>query len=118
MHPQDRQAPVEVGRVEHDLAVEATGAQQRAVEHVGPVGRGEQDHARVGLEAVDLDSSWLSVCSRSSLTTPRCTPRWRPIASISSMNTMHGALRLRLLEQVAHARGSDADEHLDEVAAR
>ena len=31
---------------------------------------------------------------------------------------MHGAVLLRLLEEVAHARGADADEHLDEVRAR
>ena len=36
-------------------------------------------------------SSWLSVCSRSSLPLPRPAPRWRPTASISSMKTMHGA---------------------------
>jgi hypothetical protein len=33
------------------------------------------------------------------------------------MKMMQGRL-LRLLEQVAHARGADADEHLDEVGAR
>ena len=36
-------------------------------------------------------SSWFSVCSRSSLPPPRPAPRWRPTASISSMNTMQGA---------------------------
>mmetsp|Transcript_6263 Transcript_6263/g.16218 ORF Transcript_6263/g.16218 Transcript_6263/m.16218 type:complete len:261 (+) Transcript_6263:740-1522(+) len=36
--------------------------------------------------------SWLIVCSRSSLPPPMPAPRWRPTASISSMNTMHGAL--------------------------
>src|SRR5260221_90393 len=36
---------------------------------------------------------WLRVCSRSSCEPPRPAPRWRPTASISSMNTMHGALR-------------------------
>ena len=34
------------------------------------------------------------------------------------MKTMHGARLLRLIEQVANARGADADEHLDEVRAR
>jgi hypothetical protein len=29
-----------------------------------------------------------------------------------------GRVLLRLLEEVAHARGADADEHLDEVRAR
>src|SRR5664279_4799706 len=36
-------------------------------------------------------SSWFKVCSRSSLPPPMPAPRWRPTASISSMNTMHGA---------------------------
>mmetsp|Transcript_6931 Transcript_6931/g.28423 ORF Transcript_6931/g.28423 Transcript_6931/m.28423 type:complete len:252 (-) Transcript_6931:285-1040(-) len=39
-------------------------------------------------------SSWLMVCSRSSLPPPMPAPRWRPTASISSMNTMQGALDL------------------------
>src|SRR5262245_13882729 len=38
--------------------------------------------------------SWFSVCSRSSCPPPRPAPRWRPTASISSMNRMQGALRL------------------------
>ena len=37
---------------------------------------------------------WLSVCSRSSCEPPSPAPRWRPTASISSMNIMQGALRL------------------------
>ena len=36
---------------------------------------------------------WFSVCSRSSWLPPRPAPRCRPTASISSMKTMHGALR-------------------------
>ena len=39
----------------HHLAVEAAGTQQRGIEHVGPVGRRDQDHAFIGLEAVHLD---------------------------------------------------------------
>ena len=35
-------------------------------------------------------SSWFNVCSRSSWPPPRPAPLWRPTASISSMNTMHG----------------------------
>mmetsp|Transcript_46858 Transcript_46858/g.118725 ORF Transcript_46858/g.118725 Transcript_46858/m.118725 type:complete len:296 (+) Transcript_46858:897-1784(+) len=41
---------------------------------------------------------WFSVCSRSSLPPPMPAPRWRPIASISSMNTMHGAFSLACLK--------------------
>ena len=39
-------------------------------------------------------SSWLSVCSRSSLPPPRPAPRCRPTASISSMKMMQGAFFL------------------------
>jgi len=38
------------------------------------------------------ERSWFSVCSRSSCPPPKPAPRLRPTASISSMNTMHGAL--------------------------
>ena len=34
--------------------------------------------------------SWLSVCSRSSCPPPRPAPRWRPTASISSINMIQG----------------------------
>mmetsp|Transcript_98 Transcript_98/g.207 ORF Transcript_98/g.207 Transcript_98/m.207 type:complete len:305 (-) Transcript_98:719-1633(-) len=40
------------------------------------------------------DSSWLMVCSRSSLPPPIPAPRCRPTASISSMKMMQGALAL------------------------
>mmetsp|Transcript_6522 Transcript_6522/g.12386 ORF Transcript_6522/g.12386 Transcript_6522/m.12386 type:complete len:274 (+) Transcript_6522:1070-1891(+) len=44
-------------------------------------------------------SSWLSVCSRSSLPPPTPVPRDRPTASISSMNTMQGAFSLAFLKR-------------------
>ena len=54
VHGEDRRAPRAVRRLHRDPAVEAPGPQQRLVEHVGPVGRGDHDHARVGGEAVHL----------------------------------------------------------------
>ena len=62
-------------------------------------------------------SSWLSVCSFSSCPPTPPLPRARPSASSSSMKMIAGRLRARLLEQVAHARRADADEHLDELRA-
>mmetsp|Transcript_12697 Transcript_12697/g.33752 ORF Transcript_12697/g.33752 Transcript_12697/m.33752 type:complete len:278 (-) Transcript_12697:332-1165(-) len=44
-------------------------------------------------------SSWLSVCSRSSFPPPMPVPRWRPTASISSTNTMHGAFSFAFLKR-------------------
>ena len=54
MHLQDALAALHVGHVHHDLAVEAAGAQQRRVEHVGAVRGGDEHHGVVGLEAVHL----------------------------------------------------------------
>ena len=63
-------------------------------------------------------SSWLSVCSRSSLATTAPWParRW-PIASISSMKMIAGRPLARLGEQVADPGRADADEHLHEAGA-
>src|SRR5262249_44233762 len=41
---EDHFATLDIGTRHYDLAVEATGAQQGGVEHVGAVGGGNQDH--------------------------------------------------------------------------
>ena len=48
-------APLEIGRVDHDLTVETARTQQRRIEDVRPVRRGDEDHAVVRLEPVHLD---------------------------------------------------------------
>ena len=55
VHFEDLLAADHVGVRHDDLAVEAARTQQRRIEHVGPVGRGDQDDALIGLEAVHLD---------------------------------------------------------------
>lgn len=52
---QDLVTPGEVGGVDLDLTVEAARTQQRGVEHVGTVGRGDEDDAAPDVEAVHLD---------------------------------------------------------------
>src|SRR5918999_818936 len=47
VHVEDRLAALEVGPVDDDLAVEAARPQQRRIEDVGPVGGGDDDHARL-----------------------------------------------------------------------
>mmetsp|Transcript_70804 Transcript_70804/g.195585 ORF Transcript_70804/g.195585 Transcript_70804/m.195585 type:complete len:256 (+) Transcript_70804:1232-1999(+) len=62
---------------------------------------------------------WFNVCSRSSLPPPMPAPRWRPMASISSMKTMHGAFSLACLKMsrtreaptpTNNSMNSDADD--------
>src|SRR5437879_11288938 len=55
MDLQDGQPALDVGPVEDYLAVEASGPQQRRIEHVRPVGGSDDDDVGVGVEAVHLD---------------------------------------------------------------
>ena len=89
--PEDLLPTLHVRPRHDDLAVEAARPKQGRVEHVGPVGRRDQDDAVVGLEAVHLDQELVSVCSRSSCPPPSPAPRRRPTASISSMKMIQGA---------------------------
>jgi hypothetical protein len=52
---ENRLAPVEVGRIHHDLAIKPPGPEQRAIKDSGAIGGGENDDADICLEAVHLD---------------------------------------------------------------
>src|SRR4030095_1692576 len=61
--------------------------------------------------------SWLSVCSRSSRAAPvSCATMAADRVDLVDEDDARRVL-LALLEEVAHARRADADEHLDEVGA-
>jgi hypothetical protein len=118
VHLEDALAAEQVGSVDADLAVEAAGAQQRRVEDVGAVGRGDQDDVRLDVEAVHLDEELVE----------RLLALVVAAAHAGTAVTADGVdlvdeddgrrVLLRLLEQVAHAARADSDEHLDEVGAR
>src|SRR6266550_7959602 len=55
VHVEDRAAALDVGAIEHDLAVEAAGPQERRVEDVRTVRGGDDDDVGAGVEAVHLD---------------------------------------------------------------
>ncbi len=106
-----------VGPVEDDLAVEAAGAQQRRVEDVGPVGGGDDDHVRVRVEAVHLDQDLVErllalVVAAAQAGAALAADRVDLVDEDDARRVALG-----LVEQVAHAAGADADEHLDELGA-
>ena len=117
VHLQDLLAALHVGRVHHDLAVEAAGAQQRRVQNVGAVRSGDQHHRVVALEAVHLHQQLVQRLF--ALVVAAAEARAALAAdSVDLVDEDNGrAGILRLLEQVAHARRAHADEHLDEVGA-
>ncbi|MEH2581629.1 hypothetical protein V1281_003524 [Nitrobacteraceae bacterium AZCC 2161] len=99
----------------HDLAIESARAQQRGIQHVRTVGRGDQDHAFIGLEAVHLHQQLVeglfalivaATKTGAAMTTDR-------IDFVDEDDA--GRILLGLLEHVTDTRGADADEHFDEV---
>src|SRR4051812_48931043 len=113
-----RGAALAVGAVDDDLTVEAARAQQRRVEDVGTVGGGDQDDVVLHLEAVHLDEQ---LVERLLALVVTAAEAGAAVAS-DGVDLVHeddaGRVLLGLLEEVAHAAGADAHEHLDEVRAR
>ena len=90
--------PALLGRaVDGDVAVEPAGAQQGGVEHVGAVGRGQDDDALVGREAVHLGQDLVERLLALVVAAAEARARTRPTASISSMNRMQGLFSLAVL---------------------
>ena len=95
VHLEDGVAAGAVGPVDEDLPVEASRAQQRAVQNLGPVGRARTMMPSRESKPSISTSSWFSVCSRSSVPPPPCDPdRLLPMASSSSMKMIAGAFAL------------------------
>ena len=103
MHREDLLAPLDVGVGHLHLPVEPARAQQRRVEHVRPVGRGDQDHALVRLEAVHLDQQLVQRLL--ALVVAAAVAGAAVPADRVDLVDEHDAGRvlLRLLEHVAHA---------------
>ena len=115
VHLEDFLAPEHVGVRHHDLTVEAARTQQRGVQHVRPVGRRDQDHALVGLEAIHLDQELVEgllalVVTAAETGTPVPADRVDLVDEDQAWRVL-----LALLEHIAHAARADADEHLDEI---
>src|SRR6185503_16992267 len=115
---EDADAAAQIGPGDHDAAVEAPGAQQRRVEHVRPVGRGDDDHAVVGLEAIHLDEKLVQGLLALVVTAAQAGAAVAPDRVDLVDEDDAGRVLLALLEEIADARGADADEHLDEIRPR
>ena len=96
-------------------------AQQRRVEDLGPVRRGEHDHAAARVEAVHLGEDLVQrllalVVAAGDV---RAAGRSRAADRVELVDEDdRGRGGLGLLEQIAHARGADPDDHLDELRGR
>ena len=112
-----RARPSRSGRRDRDAAVEAAGAQQRGVEDLRPVGRAEDDHGEVGLEAVHLGEDLVERLLALVVAAAEAGARRARAADrveLVDEDDRRGGL-LGLLEEVADAARADADDRLDEL---
>src|SRR5665213_378184 len=118
MHFENGQTLFEVGQGHDDLTVEATGAEQRRVQDVRAVRRGDDDDALGGLEAVHLAEHLIQGLFALVVTAAKS----RAALATDGVDLVHEDDGGRLLacgrEEVAYATRADADEHLHEVRAR
>ena len=114
---EDALAALHVGTIDDDAAIESAGAEQRRIEHVGTVGRRDEDDAFVRLEAVHLDEQLVQRLLALVVTAAEAGAAMTADGVDFVDEDDAGRVLLALLEQVADARRADADEHLDEVRA-
>ena len=117
MHLEDGVAALEVRAIDRDLAVETTGTQERGVEDVRAVGRGDEDDPRGDVEPVHLDQHLVEGLLALVVTAAE-TGAAVTTDGIDLVDEDDGrGIGLCLLEEVAHTARADADEHLHEVGA-
>jgi hypothetical protein len=105
------------GAAHMHAAVEAAGAEQRGIQVLRQVGRGQQDDAVPAVEAVEAGQQLgnrlrvLPVAAGAA----GHAGRGQGVDLVEEQDA--GGVAARLLEQAADAHGADADEHLGELRA-
>ena len=118
VHLEDREARRLVRQLERDVTIEAAGPEQGRVEHVRPVGRGEHDHRLVPGEAVHLREDLVEGLLALVMAAAEPGAAHPPDRVELVDEDDRGRAPLGLLEHLAHPRGADPDEHLDELRGR
>jgi hypothetical protein len=115
VHLQDRGTAGLIRQVHDDTSIETAGPQQRLVEHVGLIRCREHDDAAAAREAVHLGEDLVQRL----LLLVRAADRELAARAADRVELVDeddgGRVLSRLLEQVAHARGANADDHLHEL---
>ena len=114
---QDLFAADQVRVGDRDLAVEAARAQECWVEHVRAVRRGHEDHALAAVEAIHLHEQLVQGLLALIVAAAHAGASLAADGVDLVDEDDAGRVLLRLLEQVAHAGGTDTDEHFHEVGA-
>ena len=113
-----REAAGKVRAVYRDAAVEAAGTQQRLVEHLRAVRRGEDDDALAGVKAVHLGEQLVErlLALVVAAAVAAAVAGFADGVDLVDEDDAGGDLR-RFGEEVAHAARADAHEHFNKVGA-
>src|SRR5207342_292432 len=102
---------LDIRPADNDAPIETTGTEQSGIEHVRTVGRGNENDALIGLEAIHLDEQLVQrllalvvAAAKARATVPADG------VDLVDEDDARGVL-LALLEQVADTRRPDAHEH-------
>mmetsp|Transcript_36609 Transcript_36609/g.72947 ORF Transcript_36609/g.72947 Transcript_36609/m.72947 type:complete len:223 (+) Transcript_36609:1214-1882(+) len=123
MHVEDSKAALDVRKVDRHAAVEAARPGEGGIECVGAIGRGEHNNAGVAIKAVhlseDLVKCLLTLVVAAAAHAATATARTCATDGIDFVDENDArSVLLRLAEEVAHTRGADTNEHLNELRAR
>ena len=115
VNTQDGEACVALGAIDDDSPIEAPRAEQRRVEDVGPVRGRDDDRVVVGRETVHLREE-LVECLLALVVASAEARAARTTDGVDLVDEYDGRCGgLRLVEELAHPRGADSDEELDEL---
>ena len=117
MHFEYSLSAAHVGKIDVYLPVEPTGTHERGVENVRAVGRRHDDYMLVGIEAVHCDEKLVERLLALVVTAAETRAALSAYSVYLVDKDDTGLILFRLVEEVANARRTDADEHLDEVRA-
>ena len=106
-----------VGELDRHAAVKAARARERRVERLGAVGRGNDDDALVGAEAVHLGEQLVERLLALIVAAELTVTFFADCVDLVDKNDA-GRFFLGLLEQVAYLACAHADEHFNELRAR
>mmetsp|Transcript_5888 Transcript_5888/g.15179 ORF Transcript_5888/g.15179 Transcript_5888/m.15179 type:complete len:289 (+) Transcript_5888:769-1635(+) len=113
---EDVLASLDVRPIDRHRSVEATRTEQSRIQNVGTICSRQHDNARGGAEAVHLHEELVQRVLALVVSAHRSASTSRTSNGINLIDEYYARLvASRLCEQVAHARGTDADKHLHEI---
>ena len=116
VHSENLFATLNVRTIDGDLTIEMTRAEQRTIQNIRSVRARQDDDALLGAETVHLDEELIQrvFCGFVAIGEPASTALTTD--GVDLIDEYDGWFLLtRLGKQIAHARRTDADEHLHEI---